>query len=63
MTLSIKVECCYAVSFMLTVVNADCVNAECHYAECRYAERLRRKKLPGTHKHSSLLRSLVEKVS
>jgi hypothetical protein len=42
MTLSIMVECSYAVSFMLTVVYAECrqlaLYAECHYAKCRYAE-------------------------
>jgi hypothetical protein len=41
-TLSIIVECCCAVSFIMTIVYADCrkltLNAECHYAECRYAE-------------------------
>ncbi len=46
MTLSIKVECCYVVSLMLTVVYAECEcrklaecqNAECRYGEWRYAE-------------------------
>jgi hypothetical protein len=42
MTLSVMVESCYALSFMLIVVYADCRKfalwAECHYAECRYAE-------------------------
>ncbi len=47
MTLSILVECCYAVSFLLTVVYAHCLKlalcagyhyAKCHYAECRCAK-------------------------
>jgi hypothetical protein len=36
------VECCYTVSFTLSVVNAEChklaLYAQCHYAECQYAE-------------------------
>jgi hypothetical protein len=35
-------QCCYALSFMLTVLYAEChqlaLCAECHYAECHYAE-------------------------
>ncbi len=42
MTLSMMVECCYAVSFVLPVVYAECHKlvhyAECHYAECHYGE-------------------------
>jgi hypothetical protein len=40
-TLSMMIECCYAVSFMLTVGYAElskyALNADCHYAECRGA--------------------------
>ncbi len=42
MTLSIMVECCYAMSFMKTVVYAEfrklALYAECHYAEFHYAK-------------------------
>ncbi len=43
MTVSIMLECCYAVSFMSTVAYverhyAECVYAECHYNECHYDE-------------------------
>jgi hypothetical protein len=41
LTLSIMVKCGYTVSFMLSVVYADChklaLYAECHYAEYRKA--------------------------
>jgi hypothetical protein len=37
MALSIMAECCYAVSFMLTVVYAECRKLAL-YADCRYAE-------------------------
>jgi hypothetical protein len=41
MTLRIMVEYCYAVSFMATVVHAECrqlaLYAECQYAKCHYA--------------------------
>jgi len=41
MTVSIMLECCYAVSFMSTVADverhsAECLHAECHYYECHY---------------------------
>jgi len=42
MAVSIMVECCCAVSLMVTVMNAECrklaLNAKCHNANCRYAE-------------------------
>jgi hypothetical protein len=42
MILSIMAECCYDVSFMLTVLYAYCrklaLYTECCYAKCRYAE-------------------------
>ncbi len=42
MTFRTIVECCYAVSFMMTVVYAEihilAHYAKCHYPECHYAE-------------------------
>jgi hypothetical protein len=36
------IECCYAVTFMLTVTYGECHNlalyVECHYVECHFAE-------------------------
>ncbi len=41
MTFSLMVKCGYTVSFMLSVVYAECnklaLYAECHYAECCFA--------------------------
>jgi hypothetical protein len=40
------VECCYPVSFMLTVMYSECrklaLYADFHYAECRYVKLLGR---------------------
>jgi hypothetical protein len=37
-----RLECCSAVSLMLTVMHVECrksaLCAECHYAKCHYAE-------------------------
>jgi hypothetical protein len=50
-------QCCYALSFKLTVLYAEChqlaLCAECHYAECRGAIAMTQVAMSASSKHIS----------